>query len=1704
MNFAIHDMLQALQHLTGTVSGSKFNGPNTLDYSYITPTIIALGEFSDERVDELLQLTHGDPVVLWNLGGKPLPQTVKLAFNMQIIDVPWKTPCQYTKAPLLQTVFSLCQSIKSWYDLHEKHLAIVHCPAGHPSTGIVIACLLKYIGAFDHAAHAYDFYCSKRLKGDPAHSLAPSYRNLFANVDKTVDNDGYNLTEPKYLKTITVAGLPVEDIPCVEVADINGTIYSSHVGWHANSSCTWNAEFGDGFYKVSMNIIGDFSIICRFGGHLSNNKDRSTLIFKYQNSTAFLTEEVLELKYGDVDINPQYADSLDVEIFTVHLMFENNPMMINRSPGNGKVKLTQFPHLGLEAFNAGLTEISQLHPVLPEAEKCAKLMELGLEEKYISISLQLSNNEVSFAAKLVDFIMSRTNELLGKNCCESEELCINSTSVSERISDDSKWEVVDLKCQVCRDESFSAIDQIVTCCNCQKNFHTFCVGLRRIPFGCKTEKDQIIREKYIRRHLGDWKCESCLSTPESVDVNINTEKLSTAISAQISHVGATTAMPVAAPTDSASGSGANVSTLSPIGRSKQDQIAILVAALSSGGIGIDELLSMSEDQQRESILSVMAKKYPELKFEPLRDSKGNMDLATAMQGILIHTNNPNPNETHKLLLAKSKNLDSSTAAINTKDTRSIDIDRQAFNISSENGVTKDELTLNIRANMLEVIKRRGIAKCEGSSLTVEQSAIDCSTVESPTRFGSLKVSPHLMSNIVMNHKTALSGNFSTADGRSSAISSLVEQHNGSSSLTAYSGASTNPTYPIQFIDGAATLNFSGQGSRPNQQLLTSLNLGSFGGNQRKIGNADIMTEGDLPILQSSEVRVKDIPEYYKYFKMIKAGIPKNVIAEKIVSDGTLSTPDMANSFLSLNPEEPMPSDFFAKLNLLVTLATHPKYEKFYKMLKVGISKDIVKAKMEQEGVNSTFLDKDPTEKVSLNGTVPQQLLPNNLALTNADESGNVAFVPLSEHPKYVKFFDMVKMGISIDVVKSKMALDNVDPNFLDKNPAELLPNIDGKSISHVGPELVPISEHPTYSKYYKMLKVGLPKESVQAKMMQENVDPNMIENSPDQKIPLDNPALANIKSDIKTIPLCQHPKYEKFFKMLKVGLPIPVVKNKMQMEGVDPTFIEKDPNELIPLEEDNKEEVPKVPAAEHPNYAKFFKMLKVGIPPEVIKGKMALEKLDPSILDSDPTALIPLEDIPNSSKGNVSKIPPKPIQRKKKLHWKAINQVNENSLWADANDIDIDLDEEEFNKLFVETVDKSEKKAISHEKKEVKKTKVVLIDMKRAQNGSIALARIKFSPDQLRIKIINMDDDGITTDQLKSMEEYLPNIDETSALKSYRGEKEAIGIAERYMLEMIKYNSASKCIQCMIYKQQFRGRYQECRSKIIKIQNACDDVKLSIRLKKVLKTILKIGNQLNDGEVHKGFTVDSLLKLQSAKAFDKKTTVLQYVVTLICRNDEDSLKFPEDLKHVSEASRFTFDTITTEKNTLRQEFNTNLKIVEEIRSKDLDSDTDAMLDFLTKADSQCSDLERGFEKAKEKFSGVLVYFGEDPSMSPQDFFSTLSRFIQEFIAVREAVDRVRKADLKRQQQQLQQVQQNDTTTKTLVAKASRRHNSLLTSSTAETKEIISNSKIDEIKIAPEEIRLESHEIPKTSVPDRASLLQEITKKPASRRKSSIL
>lgn len=93
---------------------------------------------------------------------KEIVPFVKGKLNEQLINISWKTPGQFTHTPNVENIFQLCYSVKCWLDLHSNHVAIIHCANGRTRTGIVIACLLKYIGAFSSSADSFQYFCGTR------------------------------------------------------------------------------------------------------------------------------------------------------------------------------------------------------------------------------------------------------------------------------------------------------------------------------------------------------------------------------------------------------------------------------------------------------------------------------------------------------------------------------------------------------------------------------------------------------------------------------------------------------------------------------------------------------------------------------------------------------------------------------------------------------------------------------------------------------------------------------------------------------------------------------------------------------------------------------------------------------------------------------------------------------------------------------------------------------------------------------------------------------------------------------------------------------------------------------------------------------------------------------------------------------------------------------------------------------------------------------------------------------------------------------------------------------------------------------------------------------------------------------------------------------------------------------------------------------
>jgi hypothetical protein len=218
--------------------------------------------------------------------GKPLSVSVVRKLHCQVLDFPWTTPGHFTQAPSLECVFRQCYSVRAWLDLKPGSVAVVHCGNGKSRTGILIACYLRYTHAFPRVADGFEFFCTTRLHASTTPVLSPSYQILFENVDRATEHGGRPNPYPLHLKCLAISGLPVDDMPCVEVWDMHGLVFNSHSGMTPSGTrCAWSTEYGDGFFRVAADLRGDFSIMCRFGGTHALTRDKTTLIFKYQNST---------------------------------------------------------------------------------------------------------------------------------------------------------------------------------------------------------------------------------------------------------------------------------------------------------------------------------------------------------------------------------------------------------------------------------------------------------------------------------------------------------------------------------------------------------------------------------------------------------------------------------------------------------------------------------------------------------------------------------------------------------------------------------------------------------------------------------------------------------------------------------------------------------------------------------------------------------------------------------------------------------------------------------------------------------------------------------------------------------------------------------------------------------------------------------------------------------------------------------------------------------------------------------------------------------------------------------------------------------------------------------------------------------------------------------------------------------------------------
>ena len=186
-----------------------------------------------------------------------------------------------------------------------------------------------------------------------------------------------------------------------------------------------------------------------------------------------------------------------------------------------------------------------------------------------------------------------------------------------------------------------------------------------------------------------------------------------------------------------------------------------------------------------------------------------------------------------------------------------------------------------------------------------------------------------------------------------------------------------------------------------------------------------------------------------------------------------------------------------------------------------------------------------------------------------------------------------------------------------------------------------------------------------------------------------------------------------------------------------------------------------------------------------------------------------------------------------------------------------------------------------------------------------------------------------------------------------------------------------------------------------------------------------------------------------AKAFDKRTSVLFYLVKLVKDNDEGLLKFTEDIPTVPEVSGQMVDSLFGDLKQLSKELeeiqktanveadrlkDENGKFINYSRKKTLaelqsqktsvhkneegveqfnlmesEEEVTEMQFFAMNAKKTMDESYATAEEMKSNYLALLRYFGEDEKMPSGDFFATLNRFLESFDSALDAVNKAEQA-----------------------------------------------------------------------------------------------
>lgn len=303
------------------------------------------------------------------------------------------------------------------------------------------------------------------------------------------------------------------------------------------------------------------------------------------------------------------------------------------------------------------------------------------------------------------------------------------------------------------------------------------------------------------------------------------------------------------------------------------------------------------------------------------------------------------------------------------------------------------------------------------------------------------------------------------------------------------------------------------------------------------------------------------------------------------------------------------------------------------------------------------------------------------------------------------------------------------------------------------------------------------------------------------------------------------------------------------------------------------------------------------------------------------------------------------------------------------------------------------------------KNKVTLLETKRNLAVNVYLKQFKLGGKEIIDAVKNLKAVNISTEKLSALLPLLPTEKELNSIKSYSGDLECLGEAEKFYLQLSEIPSFALRIRAMLLKEEFLSRTYELKEKIKAIRDACNKLMTNDNWKDFLALVLYLGNYLNAGISTAGFTLRSLPQLLQIKANEPGLTFLHYVLQIVEANNKQTLQFTEDLSDMKEMARISLAFLQEEV----MKVTNVVKYVESLLKEDKTGIRASFREFLETALEHTTELQEAIKNVEACSRALAKYYCEDPeTFQPEDCFRV-------FADILNMIDRARLENEKKRQ-----------------------------------------------------------------------------------------